>query len=143
MLAMIKNGKKFDLLFSVSIKDCVVDTYRGSGPGGQHRNKTETAVRVKHLPSGAVGESQEMKSQYSNKQRAFSRMAESEKFQCWAKVEATRRAGEPSVESKVRKMLEQDNIRVDIHDAKGRWIESVELKPTEAEIDALLETMET
>ena len=49
------------------LRDCEVDTFRSSGPGGQHVNKTETAVRLRHLPSGVVVTAREMRSQHQNK----------------------------------------------------------------------------
>lgn len=67
-------------VLSVTIKDCDVQTKRGSGAGGQNRNKRDTAVRIVHRASGAVGESQEERSQLQNKRTAFRRMAESLKF---------------------------------------------------------------
>ncbi len=67
-------------ILSVTLKDCDVQTKRGTGKGGQNRNKRDTAVRIVHRASGAVGESQEERSQLQNKRRAFRRMAESEKF---------------------------------------------------------------
>ena len=47
--------------------ECTVDTFRSSGPGGQHVNKTETAVRLTHMPSGIAVTSREERSQYRNK----------------------------------------------------------------------------
>jgi protein subunit release factor B len=67
-------------VLSVTLKDCNVQTKRGSGKGGQNRNKRDTAVRIVHRASGAVGESQEQRSQLQNKVTAFRRMAESNTF---------------------------------------------------------------
>jgi len=49
------------------LRECEVETFRASGPGGQHVNKTESAVRLKHLPSGFAVTSQQERSQHRNK----------------------------------------------------------------------------
>lgn len=49
------------------LRECEVETFRSRGPGGQHVNKTESAVRLRHLPSGIVVSSQQQRSQYRNK----------------------------------------------------------------------------
>jgi hypothetical protein len=55
---------------------CEVDTYRASGPGGQKRNKTSSAVRLRHSPSGLLVIAEESRSQHENKARALRRLRE-------------------------------------------------------------------
>lgn len=55
-------------------RDCRVSTTRRSGPGGQHRNKVETAVVIEHLPTGISAEANERRSQDLNKQLAWFRL---------------------------------------------------------------------
>jgi hypothetical protein len=56
------------------LDQCEVDTYRASGPGGQKRNKTSSAVRIRHLPSGIIVIAEESRSQHENRARALRRL---------------------------------------------------------------------
>lgn len=82
-----------ELLFSVTASDCDFTAMRGTGPGGQKRNKTESKVRCVHRASGAMGESDSTRSQHANKREAFRKMAESETFKRWHHIECSRRLG--------------------------------------------------
>ena len=56
------------------LAQCEVDTYRASGPGGQKRNKTSSAVRLRHPPSGLIVIAEESRSQHENRARALRRL---------------------------------------------------------------------
>src|SRR6476646_2622343 len=56
------------------LAQCEVDTYRASGPGGQKRNKTSSAVRLRHPPSGLIVIAEESRSQHENRAKALTRL---------------------------------------------------------------------
>src|SRR5216110_2426333 len=73
---MAENGRAtWTTLTDAQLLDqCEVDTYRASGPGGQKRNKTSSAVRLRHPPTGLIVIAEESRSQHDNKAKALKRL---------------------------------------------------------------------
>lgn len=111
------------LVFSITIDDCEIQTFRSSGSGGQNVNKRDTGVRIIHHPSGAVGRSTDERSQLQNKRLAFKRMAETKEFQKWVRLEVAKKSGEKSAEEKVEEMMELKNLKFEIKE-DGKWTDT-------------------
>lgn len=118
-----------ELVCRVTIKDCEVETFRVSGAGGQHRDKTSNGVRIKHPPSGAMGECREMRSQLENKRRAFRRMGESKEFQAWARAQRGEEPLPPSSSS--------DRIRT--YNVIDSWVKDHRTNKTSHDVQRVLD----
>lgn len=106
-------------LFSVSLKDCEVQTFRSSGKGGQNVNKVESGVRIIHPPSGAVGRAIDTRDQLKNKRLAFRRMAESPAFRAWVKLKAAELSTGKTLEERVDEELHPSKLRVEVRGPQG------------------------
>ncbi|KAF3946062.1 hypothetical protein CMV_027631 [Castanea mollissima] len=70
-----KGGREYlEMTEQELMRECEMDTFKASGPGGQHRNKRESAVRVKHIPTGLIAQAVEDRSQHMNRSSALARL---------------------------------------------------------------------
>ena len=92
-VAVLPEAEEIDV--KINPEDLRVDVYHASGPGGQHVNKTESAVRITHMPSGIVVTCQDQKSQHKNKSRAMkvlrSRLLDFQQAEQQSKISEERR----------------------------------------------------
>lgn len=110
-------------LFSVSIHDCIVEEIASTGGGGgQNKNRRHTAIRITHPPSGAKGYSADQRDQLANKRTAFRRMAETDAFGKWVKLEACRLNTGKTIEQLVDEDMSPENLKVEVRTPEG-WTE--------------------
>ena len=83
-------------------RDCDLEFFIASGPGGQHRNKVETGVRLIHRPTGITVTATERRSQHANREMAFERMAA--RLHEQQRVSKPRRPTRPTPASRVRRL---------------------------------------
>lgn len=109
------------LLFSVTKDDCDWSYTRGTGSGGQKKNKTSSAVHCKHRASGAKGYSEASRSQLDNRRDAFVKMIETDIFKKWHRMETLRRSGMmEQIDRKVQEELTKIKLEIRID---GKWTE--------------------
>jgi len=95
-----------------------VDTFKSSGPGGQHRNKRETAVRVRHLPSGITVLATEHRSQARNKELALRRLD--------VKLRAMRKKKKRRIPTSIPRSYKENILAAKRHRAQiKRWRQKV------------------
>jgi protein subunit release factor B len=112
-----------ELLFSVTKDDLVIETYRGSGAGGQNRNTRDTAVRITHPASGAVGKSEDERSQHQNKRMALKRLATHPKFKLWVAQVSRGLKTDKEIEQEVKESIANPaNIKTEVKQGKA-WVE--------------------
>ncbi|MHB8765764.1 MAG: peptide chain release factor-like protein [Deferrisomatales bacterium] len=94
-----------------------VTFFRASGPGGQHRNRRETGVRIRHLPTGIVVTATERRSQADNRAAALERLAEA-----LARLRRKRKRRVPTraTRASVERRIETKKRRADVKKGRGR-----------------------
>jgi protein subunit release factor B len=114
-----------ELLFSITRKDFDITYFCAGGKGGQKQNKTASAARVRHAPSGAVAESRKHREQLPNKRAAWKRCVETPKFQTWLKKEIARAnltvQERRRLERELQDSMAEDKIQVEVR-VDGKWI---------------------
>jgi protein subunit release factor B len=89
-------------------RDCELEFFVAGGPGGQHRNKVETGVRLRHRPTGLVITATERRSQHANREAAYERM--SERLTEMQKVRTPRRPTRPSAAARRARIDEKKRV---------------------------------
>ncbi len=108
-----KTGKKYQFRSKEQVKDEVeITVYRSSGPGGQHRNKVETAVRIKHLPTGLIVTATESRSQHKNRELAWERLIEKlTSMNAVAKKRVPTKRTKSSIEGRLKQKKKRSSIK--------------------------------
>lgn len=94
--------KRFSTDRAVLDEECEISFFRASGPGGQHRNKRDTAVRLRHRVSGIIIEASDSRSQSQNREAAFERLIN--RLKSLNRVEKKRIPTRPSKTAKKRRV---------------------------------------
>jgi protein subunit release factor B len=101
--------------FSVRISDCREEAFRGSGNGGQKKQKTSSGIRLTHEASGVQVEDESTRSQHKNRVNALHKLANHPKFRAWCSAESRARAeGFSSLERKVDDLMKEDNLKIEV-----------------------------
>lgn len=112
-------------LFSLTSKDFTIESFSGSGAGGQHRNRHPNCIRIIHNDSGTKAQCTRHRSLHQNKEEAFRNLCNDKKFKLWL----NKKIGEvihglEDIESEVEKSMSENNLKVEKFDAKkDKWVE--------------------
>jgi peptide chain release factor 1 len=109
-----------ELLFSVTKKDFQIDFFSGTGAGGQHRNKHQNCVRIKHFETGIIATGQSNRERKSNIKEALSNLAKNPKFRMWSIQRSNEIIDGKTIEEKVEEMLSPENLKIEIQ-IDGKW----------------------
>lgn len=113
-----------ELILRITEKDFDITFIRSGGPGGQHRNKTSTGVRMKHPASGVVVEATEERSQHQNRRVAWARMQAHDGFKRWLRVAIAEANGQVEpVAQRVEREMRPENIRTQVLDGRDAWVD--------------------
>lgn len=107
----------------VSRKDLELSYFVGPGKGGQAKQKCSSGCQIKHIESGAIGRCSESRSQDQNKQAAFKKLLEDPKMKFWIAKKIYEIQQLETIEETVEKECRPQNLKFEVKDENGRWIE--------------------
>jgi hypothetical protein len=115
---------KSKLLFSITKDDFDIQFFRAGGKGGQNQNKVNSACRIIHRESGAVGECREHRDQLQNKKTAFERCVNSDKFKKWHRIKTAAvltgyQKAEKMLNDMVDMAMKSHNLKIEAHTESG------------------------
>ena len=122
-----------DVEVEIDDKDLKVDTYRASGPGGQHVNKTDSAIRITHMPTGIVVQCQDERSQHKNRAHAM-RMLKAKLFE----IEEEKKQSEFADERKTQVGTGERSEKIRTYNFRDGRITDHRINLTLYKIDAIL-----
>lgn len=107
-------------VFSLTAKDFKIEFFRGSGAGGQHRNKTSSCCRITHEESGVSCVGTEFREQHRNRELAFKRLCDNKFFKAWCALRASEIENGKTIEQEVEESMRPENLKITIKE-NGQW----------------------
>ena len=109
---------KKELLFSVTKNDFSIERTKGSGKGGQNRNKRETAIRLTHKATGIQSYCADERNQHQNLIRAFKNLISKTEFKAWLRIETGRRMQnkaetEKKIQEWITDQMQDKNLKIE------------------------------
>jgi peptide chain release factor 1 len=112
-----------ELLFSITKKDFEIQYFSGTGAGGQHRNKHQNCVRLRHIESGAMATGQANRERLANLKDALQGLLQTPKFKFWHSAKIQEVITGSTIEQKIEAMMTPKNIKVEAKNSYGQWEE--------------------
>jgi hypothetical protein len=108
--------------FSVTKKDLTVTWFSGTGAGGQHRNKHQNCIRIKHNATGIIKTGQSSRSRETNTKEALEALASDPRFKFYCELRLSEIEEGITIAKKVDDAMRDSNIKVEVK-RDGKWVE--------------------
>lgn len=119
----MKNNNQERACFSVTKKDLTVTWFSGTGAGGQHRNKHQNCIRIKHNATGIIKTGQSSRSREANTREAMEGMAADPRFKSYCEMRLSEIEQGSTIEEMVDKSMGEENIVTQIK-RDGKWVDA-------------------